>query len=409
MSEDKLNELLERCESPIERELLQNLYPHLTAERAQELCAQYMIDYYDEMPLTIPDFAFPDMQIAIYCDGFAPAQGNREKFARDRSQLNQLQLRGWIVLRFAGSQINSDSEMIVETIQRAIEKMNRRQEFLRKEISGVRVNSHVSDNHRLPRLTESDSVEDSAESFYNHGLNLVGFGSNVRYGRAIAHFTKAIELNPGFAAAFHNRAYAYYAIDDYPRAIADYTQAIQLNPNFAAAFHSRANAYYEIADYPRAIADYTQAIQLNPDSPYSYFGRGAAYGKMGNRGLADDDYVMAGLLEDGSVEDLADFFYNRGLNDLASPSGNVRYDRAIAHFTKAIELNPDFAAAFHSRANAYYEIADYPRAIADYTQAIQLNPDSPYSYFGRGAAYGKMGNRGLADDDYVMAGLLEDE
>ena len=118
---------------------------------------------------------------------------------------------------------------------------------------------------------------------------------------------------------------------------------------------------------------------------------------------------MAGLLEDGSVEDLADFFYNRGLNDLDSPSGNVRYDRAIAHFTKAIELNSDFAAAFHSRANVYYEIADYPRAIADYTQEIQLNPDSPYSYWGRGAAYGKMGNRGLADDDYVMAGLLEDE
>ena len=30
MNEDRLNELLERCESPIERELLQNLYPHLT-------------------------------------------------------------------------------------------------------------------------------------------------------------------------------------------------------------------------------------------------------------------------------------------------------------------------------------------------------------------------------------------
>ena len=218
----------------IERELLQNLYPHLTSERVQELCAQYMIDYYDDMPLTIPDFAFPDMQIAIYCDGFAPAQGNQEKFARDRSQLNQLQLRGWIVLRFAGSQINSDSEMIVETIQRAIEKRNRRQEFLREEISGVRVNSHISDNHHLPRLTENDSVEDSADFFYNRGLNLVGFGDNVRYDRAIAHFTKAIELNPDFASAFHSRAYAYYAIDDYPRAIADYTQAIQLNPDFAA-------------------------------------------------------------------------------------------------------------------------------------------------------------------------------
>ena len=409
MNDNKLNELLERCESPIERELLQNLYPRLTASHARDLCAQYMIDKYHDMPVTIPDFAFPDMQIAIYCDGFAAAEGNREKFARDRSQLNELQLRGWIVLRFAGREIKRNIEMVVETVQRAIEKMNRRQEFLTAEVSGMIVDSHAPGNRRPPRLTEGESVEDSAESFYNRGLNLVGFGGNVRYDRAIAHFTKAIELNPDFAAAFHSRAYAYYSIDDYDHAIADYTKAIQLNPDFAAAFHSRANAYYEVADYPRAIADYTQAIQLNPDSPYSYLGRGAAYGKMGNRTLADDDYVMAGFLEDGSVEDLAESFYNRGLNDLDSPSGNVRYDRAIAHFTKAVELNPDFAAAFHSRANAYYEVADYPRAIADYTQAIKLNPDSPYSYWGRGAAYGKMGNRTLADGDYVMAGLLEDE
>ena len=414
MNENKLNELLERCESPIERELLTQLYPHLPASRARELCAQYMIDTYDDIPVTIPDFAFPDMQIAIYCDGFAAAEGNREKFARDRFQLRELQLRGWVVLRFAGREIKRNSEMVVETIQRAIEKMNRRQEFLRQEVSGVIVDSHVPDNRRPPRLTEgvsevSESVEDSAESFYNRGLNLVGFGGNVRYDRAIAHFTKAIELNPDFANAFHSRAYAYYSIDDYPRAIADYTQAIQLNPDFAFAFHSRANAYYEMADYPRAITDYTQAIQLHPDSPYSYFGRGAAYSKLGNRRLADDDYAMAKFLEDGSVGDLADFFYNRGLNDLDSLSGNVRYDRAIAYFTKAVELNPDFAAAFHRRAYAYYEIADYTCAIADYTQAIKLNPDSPHSYWGRGAAYGKLGNRTLADDDYAMAELLEDE
>ena len=115
----RLNELLERCESHIERELLQNLYPHLTVERAQELCAQYMIDYYDDMPLTIPDFAFPDIQIAIYCDGFDPAQDNR--------------LRGWIVLRFAGSQINSDREMAIEAIQRSIAERTRQQEWQRQQ------------------------------------------------------------------------------------------------------------------------------------------------------------------------------------------------------------------------------------------------------------------------------------
>ena len=57
MNENKLNELLEQCESPIECELLIQLYPCLTASQARELCAQYMIDRYDDIPVTIPDFA----------------------------------------------------------------------------------------------------------------------------------------------------------------------------------------------------------------------------------------------------------------------------------------------------------------------------------------------------------------
>ena len=56
MNEDRLNELLGQCESPIERELLNNLYPYLPTSRARELRDQHMIDRYDDMPLTIPDF-----------------------------------------------------------------------------------------------------------------------------------------------------------------------------------------------------------------------------------------------------------------------------------------------------------------------------------------------------------------
>ena len=121
MNEDRLNELLERCDSPIERKLLTQLYPHLpTAHTRRELCAQYKIDRYHDMPVTIPDFAFPKAKIAIYCDGFKWHGGNRKKFASDRLQSRELQLRGWIVLRFTGSEIKYKSEMVVETIQRSI-------------------------------------------------------------------------------------------------------------------------------------------------------------------------------------------------------------------------------------------------------------------------------------------------
>ena len=106
MNEDRLKELLARCESLIEKKLLQNLYPHLTTDRAQELRPQYKIDFIPGLPETTPDFAFPDMKIAIYCDGYEFHKDERS-FSMDRFQSNELQSRGWIVFRFSGHQIKT--------------------------------------------------------------------------------------------------------------------------------------------------------------------------------------------------------------------------------------------------------------------------------------------------------------
>ena len=149
MNEDRLNELLERCQSPIERQLLENLYPHLTTARIRELRAQHKIDCYDDMPLTIPDFVFPDMRIAIYCDSFAWHAGNPKIFKRDRSQSRELQLRGWIVLRFAGSEINRNSAMVIDTVQRAIARRERRQAWWEMKEQPILVLHSGQDRQRL--------------------------------------------------------------------------------------------------------------------------------------------------------------------------------------------------------------------------------------------------------------------
>ena len=123
MNGNRLNELLGQCQVNMERDLVKKLYPCLTTDCAQELRAQYQINFFPDMPVTIPDFAFPDMRIAIYCDGFKWHCGNRDQFEKDRFQSRELQLRGWIVLRFAGREIWNQSalEMVVKTIQRAID------------------------------------------------------------------------------------------------------------------------------------------------------------------------------------------------------------------------------------------------------------------------------------------------
>src|SRR5262249_41820524 len=50
------------------------------------------------------------------------------------------------------------------------------------------------------------------------------------------------------------------------------------------------------------------------------------------------------------------------------------YERAIADYTQAIHLQPDYAEAYNNRGYAYYWQGQYPNAIADYDRAIALRP-----------------------------------
>ena len=116
------NELLEGCDSEIESHLLRALYPNLGPDAQAELQPQYMIDYY-AAPVTLPDFAFPDAKIAIYCDGYK-YHWKRKRFKEDWQQSRELQLRGWCVLRFAGREILYETDVVVRTIERAIRREN---------------------------------------------------------------------------------------------------------------------------------------------------------------------------------------------------------------------------------------------------------------------------------------------
>ena len=104
MNEDRLNALRNQVDNSLERKLLDNLYPDLATDWAQELRAQHKINYPEIT--TIPDFAFPDAKIAIYCDGYTHHKDERPPFNVDRWQSRELQLRGWLVLRFTDRDIN---------------------------------------------------------------------------------------------------------------------------------------------------------------------------------------------------------------------------------------------------------------------------------------------------------------
>jgi tetratricopeptide (TPR) repeat protein len=58
----------------------------------------------------------------------------------------------------------------------------------------------------------------------------------------------------------------------------------------------------------------------------------------------------------------------------------VTIDKAVEHFTDAINSNPSNSDSYNRRAEAYLLKKDYDKAIADYDKAISLAPGSAYVF-----------------------------
>ncbi|MEW5807411.1 MAG: DEAD/DEAH box helicase [Acidobacteriota bacterium] len=68
-----------------------------------------------ERLITVPDFAWEDVKVAVYCDGFA-VHGNIETLELDARKRNWLQSRGWVVLTYWGRTILKDPDACAREI-----------------------------------------------------------------------------------------------------------------------------------------------------------------------------------------------------------------------------------------------------------------------------------------------------
>lgn len=79
------------------------------------------------------------------------------------------------------------------------------------------------------------------------------------------------------------------------------------------------------------------------------------------------------------------------------------YEGALAEYSNAIALKPDFAEARFSRGRIYHNRDDLDRAIADYTAVIRARDDFAAAYNYRGCAYAQRGDQARAIEDYTRA------
>ena len=164
-----------------------------------------------------------------------------------------------------------------------------------------------------------------------------------------------------------------YAAGKYEEAVDNYSNAIAFNSDYSEAFNARGLAYEQLEQYDEAMNDFRSATELDPFSAEAYLNLGRMNLRIGSRSYASTCFERAIELNPNFAEA---YKYRGDARELDE------YDSKIKDYTCAINLKPDYAAAYNARGLMYNHRLHYGNAkpedrnlaIADFQKAIQLDP-----------------------------------
>lgn len=212
---------------------------------------------------------------------------------------------------------------------------------------------------RADRLTAQRRIDPRAQTAYFRGLSLSRRG--LKEARdSVQLFREAVEIEPGFAAAWAELALAESIFvppaGDVERAArrsrirSAAERAISLDPQLASGYAALANEqFYFEWDFPAAEHTFRQALETDPS------------------------YAFA----------------SQRLAMLLAALG--RLDEAIALAKESQALEPLYSIRTEALGTLFYYQRDFDNAIAQMRHALELSPGSPSAHYGLGRIYSAMG------------------
>jgi lipoprotein NlpI len=152
------------------------------------------------------------------------------------------------------------------------------------------------------------------------------------YDKAIADFTRALELNPKDEYAYYHRGYAYDSKGEYDKAITDRAKVVELSPKNAGSVRQLGISKFHAGDLNGAASDLLHALELNDDI-YAMLFRYVARAKMGETIAAADLEANAGRLKTKEWPyAVIELYLGRRSPELTLDSANKPDQQCEAHF-----------------------------------------------------------------------------
>ena len=180
--------------------------------------------------------------------------------------------------------------------------------------------------------------------------------------------------------AYNELGMVYHTKGEYDSASDAIENAIRVNPSNAEYYNNRGLAHHASGEYDLAVRDFDNAISHAEDEVLSsdaYKNRRCTYEAKGEYQRAAADHVAENMLwgDAFDVEDSEEVVQSEIRSDVAGYFWRLgQHDLAIAHYTAAIELDPDEPRHFNNRGLVYLDKGEFDLAITDFETTIAMDP-----------------------------------
>lgn len=191
-----------------------------------------------------------------------------------------------------------------------------------------------------------------------------------KYDLAIAGFKKYLEKNGDDAMVISNLAYCYEQTKQLLEAKSLRIKNTQIQPENGKVFYQLANVCYKLNDYPASNAALIQCVKLSPNYYQAYLLKGVVSLALQDYGTGKKDLEIA---LKNLPEKASDIYPN--LAFAAAKLGDL--SDALPYLTEWEKLDPKNGLVFYTRGNLYAGKGIYDKALANYSTAIELDPNNP--------------------------------
>lgn len=261
--------------------------------------------------------------------------------------------------------------------------------WLKARIAG---NSSPEDASNAPICLEKNEAK-VTESRLNE---LSGLEEHLSLQEAVTAWQLILEEEPKNALAHYKLGCLRHMKGAFKEAISFLEEALNLNPDLVDAYYHLSLAYTGLNDLDTASDHIELFLHYHSDSAVGHFQAAILSKRMGNKDSALSSLVEAINLNPdfGAAYSLMGQIYH----DLK------RYDDAADAYQKALESTPESSDLLNNLGHALLSLDRYAESISPLIKAIRLNPGSLVPRINLGCSYRHLGefDRALEQFEYIL-------